>query len=101
MKKFFGQYEFACILGQREGKPIKPDPSVIFEAINAVPGTSVDETVYCGDSDVDMQTGMNAGVRTAGASWGFRTKEELQAYGPWMIADSPEELCDRIMQQEQ
>ena len=48
-----------------------------------------------------MQTGMNAGVRTAGASWGFRTTEELQAYGPWMIAGSPEELCDRIMQQEQ
>ena len=101
VKKFFGKYEFACILGQREGKPIKPDPSVIFEAINAVPGTSVDETVYCGESDVDMQTGMNAGVRTAGASWGFRTTEELQAYGPWMIAGSPEELCDRIMQQEQ
>ena len=97
VRKYFGQYNFACVLGQREGKPVKPDPGVIFEAIGKVPGTTIEEAVYCGDSDVDMQTGQNAGIRTAGAAWGFRTREALEAYRPWLVAQSPEEICSRIL----
>jgi phosphoglycolate phosphatase len=44
-----------------------------------------------------MQTGINAGVRTIGVTWGFRTREELAAYEPWMIADNAEEVCNAIM----
>ena len=73
---FFGEYDFVRILGQREGQPIKPDPA---------------------DSNVDMQTGLNAGVRTVGVSWGFRTREELAAYSPSAIVDTPEELSRVIL----
>ena len=92
IRKYFGAYDFACILGQREGKPIKPDPEIINEAMGSVPGTTAAETVYCGDSDVDMQTGINAGVRTIGVTWGFRTREELSAYNPWLMVERPEEI---------
>ena len=94
---FFGKYGFRCILGQKDGFPIKPDPSIVHEALKAVPGTTLDEVLYCGDSDVDMMTGHNAGVKTAGVTWGFRSREELEAYSPWLIADTPEEISRAIM----
>lgn len=95
--RFFDRYGFVSILGQRDGMPIKPDPAIIREAMAAVPGISADEVVYCGDSDVDMQTGINAGVRTIGVTWGFRTREELAAYNPWLLAESPEEICTAVL----
>lgn len=96
MKRFFGRYDFVRTLGQRDGQPIKPDPAIIEEIMSAVPGISAEEVVYCGDSDVDMQTGINAGVRTVGVTWGFRSREELEAYKPWLLADAPEEIVSKI-----
>ena len=97
ISRLFGRYSFVSVLGQREGRPIKPDPEIVNEAMAAMKGVSVDEVVYCGDSDVDMQTGRNAGVRTVGVTWGFRSREELAAYDPWLIADNAEELCNAIL----
>lgn len=92
VERLLKRYDFVSILGQREGKPIKPDPGIIREAMEALPGIKAEEVIYCGDSDVDMQTGINAGVRTIGVSWGFRTREELLAYKPWLLAESPAEI---------
>lgn len=97
-RKFFQHHKFSCILGQRDGKPIKPDPEIISEAMKTVPGTTIDEVVYCGDSDVDMQTGINAGVRTAGVTWGFRSREELSAYKPWLLVENPAEITRAVTQ---
>lgn len=95
--KIFGRFTFVKILGQRDGKPIKPDPEIVNEAMEGIPGLRLEDVVYCGDSDVDMQTGINAGVRTIGVTWGFRTREELAAYSPWMLADSPSEISAAIL----
>ena len=94
--RHFGAYGFTCVLGQREGHPIKPDAGIIFEAMAACEGVKPDEVIYCGDSDVDMQTGINAGVRTVGVTWGFRSREELAAYSPCLLADNPEEIHNFI-----
>ena len=94
---FFGEYDFVRILGQREGQPIKPDPAIVDQVLAEVPSVTKSETVYVGDSNVDMQTGLNAGVRTVGVSWGFRTREELAAYSPSAIVDTPEELSRVIL----
>lgn len=96
VEKFFGKYEFVRILGQRDGKPIKPDPLIVSEAMEGMPGIKPDEVVYCGDSDVDMQTGLGAGVRTIGVTWGFRTREELQSYSPYALIDHPKEIAANI-----
>ena len=87
VRKHFSRYDFACILGQRDGKPIKPDAGIIIDTIASCDGILPEEVVYCGDSDVDMQTGQNAGVKTIGVTWGFRSREELAAYGPALLAD--------------
>lgn len=93
---FFGKYDFVKILGQRDGKPIKPDPLIVAEAMEGMPGVTLDEVVYCGDSDVDMQTGLGAGVKTIGVTWGFRTREELAAYSPYALIDHPSEIAGKI-----
>ncbi len=94
---FFGEYDFVKILGQREGQPIKPDPAIVDQILAEVPSVTKAETVYVGDSNVDMQTGSNAAVRTIGVSWGFRSREELAAYNPSSIIDTPAQLTEVIL----
>lgn len=96
VEKFFGKYDFVKILGQREGKPIKPDPQIVDEAMEGLPGIRKDEVIYVGDSNVDMETGINAGVRTIGVTWGFRTREELEAYSPHALIDHPMQIIEFI-----
>ncbi len=96
---FFGEYDFVKILGQREGQPIKPDPAIVDQILAEVPSITKSETVYVGDSNVDMQTGANAEVRTIGVTWGFRSREELASYNPSAIVDSAEALAGEILKQ--
>lgn len=96
VKKFFGKYDFVKVLGQRDGKPIKPDPEIVYEIMGGAPDITIDEVLYCGDSDVDMQTGLGAKVKTVGVTWGFRTREELEAYSPHALIDTPQELIPVI-----
>lgn len=97
VRHFFGEYDFVKILGQREGQPIKPDPAIVNQVLEKVPDITKDETVYVGDSNVDMQTGANACVRTIGVTWGFRSRAELAAYNPSALVDTPAELAEEIL----
>lgn len=82
---------FDVILGQRDDVPKKPDPAAVFEALEKVEVKSED-SLYVGDSGVDMQTGKNGGCFTIGVSWGFRSVEELLANGADALLDTPEEI---------
>lgn len=98
VRRFFGERNFVKVLGQRDGMPIKPDPEIIREAGRAYgAGLTPGEIFYAGDSDVDMETGKNAGAVTAGVLWGFRSREELEAWKPDALCASPEELCRTIL----
>lgn len=94
IKHFFGQFDFAAVIGQRDGMPIKPDPEIVYEAMAAAGLENREKVLYVGDSNVDMETGINAGVRTAGVLWGFRTREELAAYRPYRLVSAPHEITD-------
>ena len=50
-----------------------------------------------GDSNVDVQTGHNAGIKVAGVTWGFRGREELEQAGADYVVDSAEELENLIL----
>ena len=97
IERFFGDYRFIKILGQREGQPIKPDPAIVEEIMSVDPSLTKDEVVYVGDSNVDMQTGANAHVRTIGVTWGFRGRKELEDYSPSAIVDTPDQLAAAIL----
>ena len=60
-------------------------------------GITQDSCIYVGDSDVDVFTAANAGVRMAGVSWGFRGRAELLAAGAPFVADTAAELAEYIM----
>ena len=76
-------HEFGHILNQT--KPYTTD----FKEITG--------TLYVGDSNVDILTGHNAGLKSAGVSWGFRGRAELEAAGADYVVDTQEELAALIL----
>jgi phosphoglycolate phosphatase len=54
------------------------------------------ETVFVGDSEIDMETARNAGCFALGVSWGFRPRQVIEQAGAGMIIDTPEEISDLI-----
>lgn len=90
---YFPAIRFVMVMGQREGVPVKPDPTIVFDIMEAA-GVGKEDVLYVGDSGVDMQTAHNAGVDAVAVSWGFRPRTELEAFRPLAIIDRAEELAD-------
>ena len=78
-----------AVWGQREGLPLKPDPTLARELVRSLQGTLI---AYVGDSAVDLELGKNLGVLTFAVTWGSRSREALSAAGGDALADTPEEL---------
>ena len=57
-----------------------------------------EKTLYVGDSGVDMQTAIRAGVISCGVTWGFRPRAELEAHNPDFIVDMAEEILTIALQ---
>lgn len=96
VKKYFGQFEFASVLGQREGVPVKPDPQIVYDVMSESAIKNKSEILYIGDSGADMKTSVNSGIDGVGVLWGFRSKEELESNGAKYIISKPKELLDII-----
>ncbi|WP_455668542.1 HAD family hydrolase [Phocaeicola sp.] len=92
---YFPAINFVEVLGQREGIPAKPDPSIVHDII-AKAGVKKEEVLYVGDSNVDMQTAHNAGVTAVGVAWGFRPRTELEALHPAYIIEKAAELLSLL-----
>ena len=95
VKQYFPNIDFVEILGQREGINVKPDPTIVFDILKKAK-VSFEETLYVGDSGVDMQTAINAGVDAVGVTWGFRPRAELESFQPMELIDKAKELLDFI-----
>ena len=80
-----------AVLGQREGVPTKPDPTIVHQILEAT-GITAADVLYVGDSGVDMQTARNAGVTACGVTWGFRPRTELEQFAPHHIVHFPDEI---------
>lgn len=88
---YFPTIRFDIVLGQRENIPIKPDPTIVNEILQAT-GFSTTDALYIGDSGVDMQTAHNAGVDAIGVVWGFRPRIELEAHHPLAVIEQANDL---------
>ena len=95
VKQYFPNIDFVEILGQREGINVKPDPTIVFDILKKAK-VSCEETLYVGDSGVDMQTAINAGVDAVGVTWGFRPRAELESFRPMGLIDKAKELLEFI-----
>ena len=95
IRKYFPADTFDTFEGDRPGVPRKPDPAhvrIVLEKMGVMP----EETVYLGDSGVDMQTAVNAGALPVGVLWGFREKDELMENGAQILLSKPSELLEKV-----
>lgn len=101
MTKFIAEkyfpHTFDFVQGQKDSIPVKPDPTALLSIIEHLK-VKKEDVLYCGDSDVDMQTAKNAQVDSAGVLWGFRDREELTRNGAVYLAETPLDLCSLIQQ---
>ena len=92
---FFPEIEVA--IGEHEAAGIrkKPAPDTVYEALRQlglVVGGFPDDTVYVGDSDVDIATARNSGLPCISVLWGFRDKPFLLEHGATTFVSTPQEL---------
>lgn len=88
---------FDYVQGAVDGVPTKPDPTLLHKLMGEM-GASPEDTLFVGDSNVDIRTAKNGGLTSCGVLWGFRSREELAAEGAVHLAQTPEELEDLILQ---
>ena len=87
----FKGHNFAFMLGDVEGAPMKPDPARMIAELDKL-GISAADSVFVGDGKPDMVTAKRAGMFACGVSWGFKGLEELE--GADIIIDHPRDLLD-------
>ena len=92
---FFPEIEVA--IGEHEAAGIrkKPAPDTVYEALRQlglVVGGETADTVYVGDSDVDIATACNSGLPCISVLWGFRDKPFLLEHGATTFVSTPQEL---------
>lgn len=90
-KKFFPVFNEKFCLGDEDGKHLKPNPLNLFKIIKEM-NLSEEEILYVGDSEVDIETGKNANLKTISVTWGFKEKDFLIKKGGSFFIDSPMEL---------
>lgn len=89
-KEYFEDYVDVAI-GATEDMARKPAPDALLKAMEEL-GVSKEEVMYIGDSDVDIETAENAGVRFVAVTWGFRGCEFLKEHGAKELIALPMEL---------
>lgn len=96
---FQGLIEIAYGEDEAAGIRKKPSPDMVFQALREM-DCSVDQAVYVGDSDVDLETASHAGMACIAVSWGFRSREFLEQHGAERIADTPDDLLSYVFKNE-
>ena len=86
---------FFRVYGGNSFEQKKPDP-VGIEALMREAGVDRTQTVMIGDSNVDIQTGRNAGVACCGVTYGFQP-ESLADPVPDLVADRMELVADWVL----
>ena len=89
-ERFFSEYVSVAI-GEKPGIKRKPAADTVIAALNEL-GSSRDEAVYVGDSEVDLQTARNSGLPCIAVLWGFRDKDLLIENGATTFANTPKDV---------
>ena len=87
---------FHRVQGALPGLPVKPDPTLLRRLMEEL-GASPADTLFVGDSNVDIRTAKNGGLAGCGVLWGFRTRQELEGEGADYVAEDAQELAELIL----
>ena len=85
-KEFFGD---VYARGESTDCPRKPAPDMLLKAMKII---GADTCIYVGDSEPDILTAKNLGVKCLSVLWGFRNQKELEAVGGRYFCDDPKKL---------
>ena len=85
-KEFFGD---VYARGESTDYPRKPAPDMLIKAMEII---GVDTCIYVGDSEPDILTARNLGVKCLSVLWGFRDRETLEKAGGLYFCDDPRKL---------
>ena len=91
---FSGLIDFA--VGEGNGIAAKPAPDGVWLALKKLNAVK-EESVYVGDSEVDLMTAENSGLKCVAVTWGFRDREVLENAGAKIIVDDTEEMLKEIL----
>ena len=72
--------------------PGKPHPSMLLEDMRTI-GASASQTLMIGDTAHDILMAKAAGVLAVAVTWGFHTRDEIEAAGADVICDTFDELA--------
>lgn len=80
-------------IGEDEAHGIKkkPAPDTVNKVLELF-SAEKSNSVYVGDSDVDIMTAKNSGLACVSVSWGFRDIEFLKNHGANIVIDNPEQI---------
>lgn len=95
LSTLYPQHIFDTVIGNCTDFERKPSPQALLYIIDKA-GVNKSETLYVGDSDVDVMTAHNAGVKVCGVEWGFRGREELKDAGADYLVKNADELLSII-----
>ena len=98
---FFPEIDVAIGENEAAGIRKKPAPDTVLEALRQLGVTPLTSplsplpsknTVYVGDSDVDIETAQNSGLPCISVLWGFRDRDFLTAHGATTFVETPHEI---------
>lgn len=98
ISNLFPAGSFRFVVGNSKKYPAKPEPISLHVLLSAY-DVEKEECLLIGDSDVDVKTARNAGVKCVGVTWGYE-RAEMEAEGPELLAVSAEELRGIILGKE-
>ncbi|MEG1139750.1 MAG: HAD-IA family hydrolase [Lachnospiraceae bacterium] len=82
-------------VGVGDGVSTKPDPTGTLRAMERLGSTSK-ETIFVGDSEVDIETAGRAGLECISVLWGFKEKDFLIENGAVKLIERPEEILNYL-----
>ena len=85
--------KFMYVFGNTVDQPKKPHPCLVQLAMQLMESNK-NETLMIGDSNVDIETAINAKIKSIGCEWGFRGKEELVQAGATYTVSKPSDIKD-------
>jgi len=79
------------VCGTVDDSQTKPNAERLLKLLGS---ENIARAVYCGDSEVDIQTAKNANLPCVSVTWGFRDKDFLLAHGATNLAETPEKVVE-------
>ena len=83
--------------GENEAQGIrkKPAPDMVLKVLENF-DIKPEESLYVGDSEVDIQTATNSLMQCVSVTWGFKDEDFLKNNGAEIIINTPDELINYL-----